>query len=169
MIAGVVMNILLALVVATVIVFRQGQTTIKSTVVGNVLPIASAPQLAELRTRDTIRAVNGQPVQDWNSVDRERFPAFDSNLRQAMFEEPVRFFLDVVERDRSVLDFLYADYTIVNPILARHYGMPPPARGPDQWVRVGGAGRYGRGGLLPSYGPGGGFSGAWPFCRSGKS
>jgi len=70
MIAGVVMNILLALVVATVIVFRQGQTTIKSTVVGNVLPIASAPQLAELRTRDTIRAVNGQPVQDWNSVDR---------------------------------------------------------------------------------------------------
>ena len=70
MIAGVVMNILLALVVATVIVFRQGQTTIKSTVVGAVSPIATAPQLAELHMRDTIRAVNRQPVQDWNSVDR---------------------------------------------------------------------------------------------------
>jgi hypothetical protein len=87
---------------------------------------------------------------EWNSVDRERFPAFDSNLRQAMFEEPVRFFLDVVERDRSVLDFLYADHTFVNATLARHYGMPAPARpDADAWVRVEGAGRYGRGGILP--------------------
>jgi regulator of sigma E protease len=70
MIAGVVLNILLALVVATVIVFRQGQTTIKSTIVGTVSPIATAPRLAELHARDTIRAVNGQPVQDWNGVDR---------------------------------------------------------------------------------------------------
>ena len=41
-----------------------------------------------------------------------------------MFEEPVRFFIDVMREDRSVLNFLYADYTFVNPLLAKHYGMP---------------------------------------------
>ena len=62
--------------------------------------------------------------EEHNSVDRERFPAFNDELRQAMFEEPIRFFLDVVREDRSVLDFLYAEHTFVNPVLARHYGMP---------------------------------------------
>jgi len=88
--------------------------------------------------------------EELNSVDRERFPSFDNELRQAMFEEPVRFFLDVARRDGSVLDFLYADHTFVNPVLARHYGMPAPDGTPaDAWLRVDGAGRFGRGGLLP--------------------
>lgn len=70
MIAGVVMNTILALVVATVLVYRQGQTTIKSTVVGDVAPLATAPQLAELHPLDTIRAVNGKPVSDWTDISR---------------------------------------------------------------------------------------------------
>src|SRR5499426_2470739 len=36
-----------------------------------------------------------------NAVDRGRFPAFTSELRQAMFEEPVRFFIDALQHDRS--------------------------------------------------------------------
>jgi hypothetical protein len=82
-------------------------------------------------------------------VDRVRFPAFDDELRRAMFEEPVRLFLDVVQNDRSVLDFLNADYTFVNQSLARHYGMSDVRVEGDQWVRVDGASRYQRGGLLP--------------------
>jgi len=80
------------------------------------------------------------------TVDRERFPAFSDALREAMFEEPVRFLLDVFQRNRSLLDFLYSRDTFVNPALARHYGMPAPA---GDWVRVPDADRYGRGGLLP--------------------
>ena len=34
--------------------------------------------------------------EEHNSVDRERFPTFDDELRQAMFEEPIRFFVDLV-------------------------------------------------------------------------
>src|SRR6266540_3732580 len=45
--------------------------------------------------------------EEHNAVDRERFPAFDSDLRQAMFEEPIRFIVDLVREDRSVLNFLY--------------------------------------------------------------
>ena len=63
------------------------------------------------------------------TVDRERFPSFNDELREAMFEEPVRFLLDVFRHNRPVLDFLYATDTFVNPILARHYGMPPVVGG----------------------------------------
>ena len=87
--------------------------------------------------------------EEHNAVDRERFPSFNNDLREAMFQEPVKFIEDVIRKDRSVLDLLYADYTFVNPILARHYGMPEVAGGADDWVRVDDARLYGRGGLLP--------------------
>ena len=85
--------------------------------------------------------------EEHNSVDRGRFPSFNDELRQAMFEEPVRFIGDVIRADRSVLDFLYAKHTFVNRSLARHYGMPTSRS--EEWVRVDDAQRYGRGGLLP--------------------
>ena len=87
--------------------------------------------------------------EELNTVDRERFSSFDDELRQAMFEEPVRFILNVIREDRSVLDFLYADHTFVNPVLAKHYGMPEPGVAAGEWVRVDDANRYQRGGLLP--------------------
>src|SRR5438270_277497 len=34
------------------------------------------------------------------TVDKERFPSFSDELRNAMFEEPVRFLLDVFRRNR---------------------------------------------------------------------
>lgn len=86
-----------------------------------------------------------------NAVDRERFPAFTNELRDAMFQEPIRFITDVVRNDRSVLDMLYADYTFVNPVLARHYGIAiaDGAPGDGGWVRAENARQYQRGGLLP--------------------
>jgi hypothetical protein len=83
------------------------------------------------------------------TVDRERFPSFSDELKEAMFEEPVRFLLDVFRRNRSILDCLYARDTFVNPILARHYGMPAGGDDLSVWVRVPDADRYDRGGLLP--------------------
>ncbi len=84
-----------------------------------------------------------------NSVDRQRFPTFNNDLRQAMFEEPIRFVEDAVRNDRSVLDLLYGNYTFVNPALAQHYGMPEVKGDMNTWVRVDDAAQYGRGGLLP--------------------
>jgi hypothetical protein len=84
-----------------------------------------------------------------NTVDRERFPAFDNALRQAMFEEPIRFMLNVFTENRPVLDFLDAHYTFVNPAIAKHYGMPDMNGPADQWQRIDDASQYGRGGMLP--------------------
>lgn len=84
-----------------------------------------------------------------NSVDRERFPNFDDELRLAMFEEPLRFFVNVVQEDRSCMDFLFANHTFVNATLAEHYGMQDLDFEGEEWKMVTEAGDYGRGGLLP--------------------
>ncbi|HLJ91665.1 MAG TPA: DUF1592 domain-containing protein [Gemmataceae bacterium] len=121
-------------------------------------PEVLVAQARRLLHDDRIRGLAEQFAGDWlefrrfeeqNTVDRARFPSFTSDLRQAMAEEPVRFFFHVARQNRCVLDFLDADYTFVNPVLAKHYGMPVPNGGPDHWVQVDEAHRYGRGGLLP--------------------
>jgi hypothetical protein len=93
--------------------------------------------------------------ESFNSVDKDRFPTFTNELREAMFQEPIHFVEDALQNNRSVLDMLYGKYTFVNPVLAKHYGMPDveAANGSkaddDTWVRVDDASKYGRGGLLP--------------------
>jgi hypothetical protein len=87
--------------------------------------------------------------EELNTVDRDRFPSFTSDLREAMFQEPVRLIEDMIHNNRSVLDLIYGNYTFVNPVLAKHYGMPDVAGNNDTWVRVDNAGLYHRGGLLP--------------------
>jgi mono/diheme cytochrome c family protein len=47
----------------------------------------------------------------------------DSVLLQAMRCETEKFFEHIIREDRSVLEFLDADYTFVNEVLARHYGI----------------------------------------------
>jgi mono/diheme cytochrome c family protein len=87
--------------------------------------------------------------EEHNAVDRARFPSFTGELRQAMFEEPIRFFLDVIGRNRSVLDLLYGRDTFVNAPLAAHYGMTQVRPTANEWAHVENAAEYGRGGLLP--------------------
>ncbi len=84
-----------------------------------------------------------------NSVDRNRFPSFNDSLREAMFQEPIRYMEDIISNNRPVLDLLYGNYTFVNPPLAQHYGIPGVTGDVNNWVRVDDALRYGRGGLLP--------------------
>jgi len=83
------------------------------------------------------------------SVDRQRFPAFDDELREAMFQEPIHFVQDTVTHDGSMLDLLYGNYTFVNPALAKFYGMPAVDGDANNWVRVDNTDKYGRGGILP--------------------
>src|SRR5205814_6715644 len=51
------------------------------------------------------------------------FPAFDEGLRWAMLKETELFFAAVLKENRSVLDFLDADFTFVNERFAKHYGI----------------------------------------------
>lgn len=48
----------------------------------------------------------------------------DVELKKAMAEEPVSFFNNLLDSNGSVLEFLHADYVMVNERLARHYRIP---------------------------------------------
>ena len=52
------------------------------------------------------------------------YPDFDDNLRDAFRREVELMFESIVRDDRSVREFLTADYTFVDERLARHYGIP---------------------------------------------
>lgn len=104
------------------------------------------PRSRGLATEFAANWLDFRRFEEHNGVDRGRFPTFTNDLRQAMFDEPIRFIQNVMRGDAPVLDCLYGDYTFVNPVLARHYGMPEPKDG--DWARVDGAGKWGRGGLL---------------------
>lgn len=115
-------------------------------------------QTRRMMKDDRVRGLAAEFTGNWlsfrqfqtnNTVDRQRFPAFTNDLREAMFQEPVRFVQDAVSNNRSVLDLLYGNYTFVNPVLAQHYGMPEVKGDANTWVRVDDANRYGRGGILP--------------------
>ena len=56
--------------------------------------------------------------------DQQIFPDFDDNLREALLKETDLFIGNVIHEDRSVVDLLRADYTVVNERLAKPYGIP---------------------------------------------
>jgi hypothetical protein len=87
-------------------------------------------------------------VHDFASLDEKserHFPTFGP-LRGDMYEESIRFFADLFQRDVSVLSILDADHTFLNESLAKHYGIPD-VTGPE-WRRVDGVRRFSRGGIL---------------------
>ncbi len=55
--------------------------------------------------------------------DPKVFPNFDEDLRAAMYRETELFFDVILREDRSILDFLDADFSFVNERLAKHYGI----------------------------------------------
>ena len=101
-----------------------------------------------IRALSTEFACQWLGVRDFDSHSEKSdqvFPTF-SGLRSDMYEETVQFFVDLFQRDGSVLDVLDADYTFLNESLAKHYGIPD-VTGPE-WRRVDGIKKYGRGGIL---------------------
>lgn len=54
---------------------------------------------------------------------KQHVPNFDPLLKEAMQHEPIALFHEVLRHDASVLDFIHADYTMVNERLAIHYGL----------------------------------------------
>jgi hypothetical protein len=87
-------------------------------------------------------------IYDFAALDEKserHFPEF-RGLREAMYEEPIRFFADFFSNKRSILDLLNANHTFLNEPLAKHYGIPGVSG--EKWRRVDGVKQYGRGGIL---------------------
>lgn len=80
-------------------------------------------------------------------VDTTRFPEFTDDVKNAMYDEAVSFFEHIVRKDRPVRELIFADYTFLNGALAKHYGVKLDNVA-NEMVRVDGAGKFQRGGLL---------------------
>ena len=71
MLAGVSMNIVLAVMVMIGVVAAYGRPVVPTRVIGAVRPPATAPTLAqEIAPGDSILAVNGVPVANWSELQR---------------------------------------------------------------------------------------------------
>jgi hypothetical protein len=55
--------------------------------------------------------------------DEKIYPDYDDELGEAMVEETLAFFREVMRKDESVLSFLDSDWTMVNERLAEFYGI----------------------------------------------
>jgi hypothetical protein len=69
---------------------------------------------------------------------------------EAMKQEPVALFVEMLQHNRPIMDFLHSDYALVNDRLARHYGLPEVFG--DQLRKVKLPDEIKRGGLLTSAG-----------------
>lgn len=120
-------------------------------------PDIAVLQMRRMLQSDKVRALATEFACQWLDVrgfdtldekNEQLFPDFHE-LRDDMYEETVRFFIDLIQQDRSLLEILDADYSIVNPALGKHYGIPVTGGAAEaQWQRVDGLKKHGRGGIL---------------------
>lgn len=89
-------------------------------------------------------------VEQWLGLDRMNSVTHvtDGSLKEAMLEEPVAFFDEVLKHNHSIMDFVHSDYAIVNERLAAHYQIAQ-VYGPH-FRRVPITPQMNRGGLLTS-------------------
>ncbi len=115
-----------------------------------VLVAQARRMLADPRARRlaTEFACQWLQVYEFDALDEKsesHFPEF-ADVRSDLYEETIRFFTELFQKDGSVLSILDADHVFVNESLAKFYGIPG-ITGAD-WRRVDGAAQYGRGGIL---------------------
>ncbi|MFN9217047.1 MAG: DUF1592 domain-containing protein [Planctomyces sp.] len=105
---------------------------------------------SERMSQQFVRQWLGLQLLDYLRVDNERYPRFDPALKQSMQQEPGHYFREVLVSNSSVLDFVHSDYAVVDPRLARHYGLPQQSG--TGFRRVSLPLELGRGGLLTQAG-----------------
>jgi hypothetical protein len=58
---------------------------------------------------------------DFTMPDKQLYPEFDDQLHDAMVRETEGFFNEVLHQNRSLLEFIDSDWTMLNERLAKHY------------------------------------------------
>ena len=87
-------------------------------------PAILSAQIDRMLTDVRAKRLSKHFVRQWLGMELIDHLAIDSDLRDAMQVEPIAFFQELLQKDNSVMDFLHADYAIVNSRLAKHYDIP---------------------------------------------
>ena len=88
-------------------------------------PEVLADQVKRMLADPRSRRFSQNFVEQWLGMDRLNSVTHvtDSSLREAMHEEPIAFFDEVLRHNQSIMDFIHSDYAMVNERLAAHYGI----------------------------------------------
>ncbi len=122
----------------------SGQIVDPDVLIRQVRRMTSDPKIRRLATEFGCQWLQVRDLERLDEKSERHFPTF-VDLRDAMQEEIVCFFIDLFQADRSVLTLLNADHTFVNGPLARHYGLEVTT---EDWQRVDQMRAIGRGGIL---------------------
>ena len=89
-------------------------------------PEVLAAQVKRMLADPRSRRFSQNFVEQWLGLDRMDSVTHvtDSSLRDAMLEEPIAFFDEVLRHNHSIMDFIHSDYAMVNERLAAHYRIP---------------------------------------------
>ncbi|MGB0373259.1 MAG: DUF1592 domain-containing protein [Opitutales bacterium] len=69
-------------------------------------------------------------------IDRKKYPNYDGFTKESAKREPQEFVKFVFQNDLPLTDLIDSDYAIINPPLARFYGLPEPEGSGFQQVRL---------------------------------
>ncbi len=111
--AGVLMNLLLALIIFWLSAYSHGKQYLKTTTIGYVAPNSAARQ-AGFATGDKILRINGVAVANWEDLRNEFFvntlgKDLDVALARAGTETTIHVERKAIPQDEAALNFFYYD------------------------------------------------------------
>ena len=98
----------------------KGQLSDRDVLASQVKRLLADPRSRRF-SQQFVRQWLGMQLLDYLHVDATIYPQFDPALKDAMQQEPIAFFQEVLHNNHSVLDFLHANSTLANERLANHY------------------------------------------------
>ena len=138
MIAGVVMNTVLAIVVATGIALHYGVIVYPASVIGAVRVPPTVPQMAQLQAGDSILAVNGRAVHDWDEVGDRVFESagkLELTTQRGQVTIPLRGDSTVIAIARALVPYLPP---VIDTVFPNDRAMQGGLQRGDSIVSVGG-------------------------------
>ncbi|MDF1853227.1 MAG: DUF1592 domain-containing protein [Verrucomicrobiales bacterium] len=106
---------------------------------------------AERFSKHFVRQWLGMDLLDYLEVDPKVYRNFTPALRSSMQEEPIVFFEELLKEDASIVNFLHADFAMVNRNLRQHYRISDDSVRTGEFQRVAIEGVE-RGGILTQAG-----------------
>jgi hypothetical protein len=133
---------------------RDGKLQDEKTLVAQLRRMLADPKTAAFAREFFGQWLRYRDYLEKDAIHAEAFPGYTDELREAMFEEPVRLATHLIQTDQPITRLLNSDVTFVNGVLAKHYGgeiaqqYQSQSADPTAWRKVEGLRGQGRGGLL---------------------
>ncbi len=137
--AGVAMNVVLALSVATWMAFHYGVVVTPPFVVGGVRAPAYAPALLQLQSGDSVLAVNGMSVRNWEEVEdrvAESARSIELTTQRGRFTIPLRDSTTPVTVLQSLIPYMPP---VIDTVFPNDRAMQGGLRDGDSVMSVGGS------------------------------